>query len=275
MRPLTREQRWERAAYRPMLVLALLFAVAYAVPILAKGASPVLRHTCLGIEWAVWGAFAFDYVVRLGLTDNRRKFLRTHWLDLLIVLLPLIQPFRLLRLVSAVLLTGRRVRAVAQVRITTYVGGSLLGLLGVGSLAVLEAEKGHAGSNIHSYGDAAWWAFATMTTVGYGDHSPTTALGRWIAVALMISGIALIGLVTANIAAWFIARFEAENQREVVQEVLIRDLADQVAALNATVADLAARLGEGRPAAPAPEEHAEVPGARPVTLDPQSIRKTR
>ncbi|WP_372350768.1 ion channel [Streptomyces sp. KL116D] len=45
-----------------------------------------------------------------------------------------------------------------------------------------------------------------MTTVGYGDHAPTTGMGRVLAVGLMLSGIALLGVVTANIAAWFISR---------------------------------------------------------------------
>ncbi len=53
-----------------------------------------------------------------------------------------------------------------------------------------------------------------MTTVGYGDHAPTTGLGRMIAVGLMLSGIALLGVVTANIATWFIARFEKDDVEE-------------------------------------------------------------
>ena len=63
-------------------------------------------------------------------------------------------------------------------------------------------------------GDAVWWSFTTMTTVGYGDHAPTTGLGRMVAVGLMLSGIALLGVVTANIAAWFIERFEKDDVEE-------------------------------------------------------------
>ncbi|MQY11319.1 hypothetical protein SRB5_14340 [Streptomyces sp. RB5] len=250
-RPSPREERWERAAYRPLIVLAVVFAAAYAVPIVSHP-SPGVRELCQAVEWLVWGAFALDYGVRLYLTGDRLAFLRGHWLDLVVVLLPLIQPLRLLRLVSAVLLTGRRVQAAAQVRLTTYVGGSLIGLLIFGSLAVLEVEQGRPGSNINTFGDATWWAFTTMTTVGYGDHAPTTGMGRIIAVALMISGIALIGLVTANIAAWFISRFEAESEHEQRQMELIRDLSDQVASLRSALGELTARLAEQPPVPPAP-----------------------
>lgn len=66
-------------------------------------------------------------------------------------------------------------------------------------LAVLSVERESPDGNIRTLGDAVWWSFTTMTTVGYGDHAPTTGLGRVIAVGLMLSGIALLGVVTANI----------------------------------------------------------------------------
>ena len=55
-------------------------------------------------------------------------------------------------------------------------------------------------SAIDSYGDAAWWAITTVTTVGYGDIAPVTTEGRVIAAVLMVTGIAAFGVVTANIA---------------------------------------------------------------------------
>jgi voltage-gated potassium channel len=83
-----------------------------------------------------------------------------------------------------------------------------------------------------------WWSFTTMTTVGYGDHAPTTGLGRMIAVGLMLSGIALLGVVTANIAAWFIARFEKDDVEERRHTVAIEALTEEVRALRAEVATL-------------------------------------
>jgi voltage-gated potassium channel len=49
-----------------------------------------------------------------------------------------------------------------------------------------------------------WWAIATTTTVGYGDISPHTEVGRFVAVALMILGIGLIGSVTSTVTAFFV-----------------------------------------------------------------------
>jgi voltage-gated potassium channel len=230
--------RWERLSQRPLLALAVAFAVAYAVPIVDSDASRSLTAGCTVVEWVVWGAFAADYVVRLALVRDRPGFVRTHWLDLCAVILPILQPLRLLRLVSTLMLVGRRARMASQIRLTTYVAGAVVGLLMFGSLAVLSVERNSPNGNIKTLGDAVWWSFTTMTTVGYGDHAPTTGLGRIIAVGLMLSGIALLGVVTANIAAWFIARFEKDDVEERRQTAAIEALTDEVRALRAELAEL-------------------------------------
>jgi voltage-gated potassium channel len=222
------------------LALAVVFAVAYAVPIVDTSAGRSLTVGCTAVEWVVWGAFAGDYVVRLVLARHRLEFVRTHWLDLCAVVLPLLQPLRLLRLVSTLLLVGRRARMASQIQVTTYVGGAVVGLLMFGSLAVLSVERESPDGNIRTLGDALWWSFTTMTTVGYGDHAPTTGLGRMIAVGLMLAGIALLGVVTANIAAWFIERFEKDDVEERAQTEAILALTEEVRALRAEVTALSA-----------------------------------
>ncbi|MGP4088330.1 potassium channel family protein [Streptomyces sp. KR55] len=240
MKEQSAQERWERRTQRPLLALAVVFAVAYAVPIVDGSPSRSTAVACLVIEWVVWGAFAADYVVRLVLARDRRAFVRRHWLDLCAVILPLLRPLRLLRLVSTLLLVGRRARMATQIRLTTYVAGTVIGLLMFGSLAVLSVERDAPGGNIRTLGDAVWWSFTTMTTVGYGDHAPTTGVGRLLAVGLMLSGIALLGVVTANIAAWFISRFERDDAEERRQTEAIAALTEEVRALRAEVAALSA-----------------------------------
>ncbi|WP_409472376.1 potassium channel family protein [Streptomyces sp. HC307] len=238
MKEQSAQERWERRTQRPLLALAVVFAVAYAVPIVDGSPSRSTEVACLAIEWVVWGAFAADYGVRVVLAHDRRAFVRRHWLDLCAVILPLLQPLRLLRLVSTLLLVGRRARMATQIRLTTYVAGTVIGLLMFGSLAVLSVERDAPGGNIRTLGDAVWWSFTTMTTVGYGDHAPTTGVGRLLAVGLMLSGIALLGVVTANIAAWFISRFERDDVEERRQTEAIAALTEEVRALRAEVAML-------------------------------------
>ena len=55
-----------------------------------------------------------------------------------------------------------------------------------------------------SVGDTIWWALVTMTTVGYGDKTPVTGLGRALAVVIMFSGISLTAFFTAFIASYYV-----------------------------------------------------------------------
>jgi voltage-gated potassium channel len=48
-----------------------------------------------------------------------------------------------------------------------------------------------------------WWGIVTVTTVGYGDIVPTTTTGRWVAVVIMVTGIAVLGVLAGSLASFF------------------------------------------------------------------------
>ena len=70
----------------------------------------------------------------------------------------------------------------------------------VGGFGVFLVEHGHPGANITQYSDAVWWAVVTLATVGYGDYYPVTAVGRIIAIFMMISGVGIFALMVATFA---------------------------------------------------------------------------
>lgn len=76
----------------------------------------------------------------------------------------------------------------------------------------LDAEQAAPGANIKTPGDALWWAATTVTTVGYGDRYPVTTQGRLIAVALMVVGIAMVGAITASVAAWLVSQVDLRRE---------------------------------------------------------------
>lgn len=205
---------WEKRAEWPLMFFSLLFLTGYAWPILDPEINPVTRDACEIAQFVAWIAFAIDYGVRLWLADARWQFVRANLLDLLMIALPLLRPLRLLRLVVLLRVVNRTATSTLRGRFVTYVvGGSTL-LSIVGGLAILDVERGASDSNIRTIGDAMWWAATTMTTVGYGDLYPTTGLGRWVAVGLMVSGIGILGTVTAALASWLTERIREETVHE-------------------------------------------------------------
>lgn len=121
--PVSRDDRWTKATSTPLIMLALGFLVAYAVPILLPDApQPVLR-AARWFELFVWGVFAADYAARLWLAPDRRRFFRTNLLDLAAAALPMIRALRLLPRLSVVTLNTSRREGAAVQAATTYVLG--------------------------------------------------------------------------------------------------------------------------------------------------------
>jgi len=198
-----RLRRWQAATERPLTAMALLFLVAYAVPIARPEVSADVRAVCTAVLALTWVMFVVDYVVRARLAPHTWTYVLRHPLELAVVVLPVLRPLLLISVVArlnranAVRLRGRVVRFAAA-------GTALLVL--VGALTVTQAERGAAGASIDNLGDGFWWTMVTITTVGYGDMAPVTVAGRVIAVCLMLGGVALLGIVTATLASWLVER---------------------------------------------------------------------
>lgn len=228
----TRVQRWEAASEWPLTATAVIFLIAYAWPILDVRLSPAIKDVLRFIDLAAWAIFVVDYCARLLLAQRRWHYWSRHLLDLAIIALPVLRPMRLLRLILLLKALNRGAIDTLRGRMAIYVAGGTILLLVCGSLAVLDAERGHPGANIQSYGDALWWSIVTISTVGYGDHYPVTTEGRLVALGLILGGVALLGVVTASIAAWLV-----ENVRATEHDEQSATRAD-VAALSAHIEEL-------------------------------------
>ncbi|GGB16426.1 voltage-gated potassium channel [Flexivirga endophytica] len=216
--------RWEFT----LLLAAAAFLAAYAVPILDTGLAPAERHLCNAVEWLTWGLFVFDYVVEFRKSNNKRKWMIRHIVDFAALILPMLRPLRLLRIVPMLRVLNRMTVASLRGRVAAYIVATTFLVGFTASLTCLDVERYAPGSNIHTFGDSAWWTIATMTTVGYGDHYPVTTEGRFIGAALMISGIALLGTVTATLASWITEQVERDDDRLLSE---IRSLRQDIAKL--------------------------------------------
>jgi voltage-gated potassium channel len=227
----SRVTRWERKLDAPLTISTVAFLIAYACPILDPGLSAGLRDLCTATVWTTWMLLGVDYVARLALSTDRGRFIRRNPLDLVVLVLPLLRPLRLLRLVTLLTALNRFAGSSLRGRVGLYLVGSVTMICFVASLAVLDAERGRDGS-IQTFGDALWWSMTTITTVGYGDAFPVTTTGRFIAVALMLAGIAVLGVVTASFASWLIEEVsEATGEAEAASRQDILELRAEVAHL--------------------------------------------
>jgi voltage-gated potassium channel len=229
------QERWKRISDWPLTAAAVLFLACYAWEIIGDLSGPSTTLAEAGMA-ATWGIFLVDYVANLVLAPHRWHWFRTHILDLFIVVLPILRPLRLLRLVTLLSVLHRTAGTAFRGRVVVYAAGASVLLVFVAALAVLDAERSAPGATITSFGNALWWTFVTITTVGYGDFSPVTITGRLIAVALMFGGIALLGIVTATLASWIVERVAIkEEDAQAATRGEIRALAKQIAQLEEVV----------------------------------------
>jgi voltage-gated potassium channel len=232
-------RRIERFTDLPLLILALALVPLLIVPAVVT-VRPPWDDAILVADWAIWAVFAADFGVKLAVAPRRVEFLRRHWLEGLMVLLPFLRPLRVLRvlrLARVAVALGFNVQVIRDIlaqRGTKVIVAAVVGTLVVGATLAYLAERGEPGATITSYGDAIWWAAVTMTTVGYGDVYPTTPMGRGLAVALMLFGIAALSALTATVAAFLV--------RESREETTLADLLAELRALREEVARL--RAGE-------------------------------
>lgn len=214
-RHLTLDQ-WRRWTEWPMTGAAVVFLIAYSYQVLARPVSTLVTE---GIMNVIWVLFVVDYIVSLILSDNRQFWFFRHLFDLATVVLPMLRPLRLLRLFMVLKVLNRTSGMALRGRITIYVVGAVAMMIYVGALTVYDVEQHSPERQIDDFGDAVWWAFVTVTTVGYGDYSPVTWQGRLVAAALMLGGITLIGVVSAMVASWIMERVQVGNQRMFTQNL--------------------------------------------------------
>lgn len=236
---------WERRTEWPLTATALVFLAAYAIPIVRPGEPAGVARGCEIVVVTTWAMFGLDYAARLALSDDRWLFVRRNLLDLAVLALPVMRPLRLLRLVTLLSVVNRNSSRQLRGRVVSYVisGAGLLVLCG--ALAITDAEHGAPNANIRDIGDGLWWAISTMSTVGYGDRYPVTAIGRCVAAALMLAGIAFLGVVTATLASWLVERVAEANEPERAATQA------QVEALTQEIRSLRESLGGGGAAAAA------------------------
>lgn len=197
---------WERRSTIPLAVLAVIYLALYALEVLADMPTATLFDIVL-VNDIIWAIFVIDFIARFIMSHEKARFIKRNIVEAISLLLPFFRAFRMFRVIVALSFLTRVAQSL-QGRINVYLGLILPLLIFTCSIGVYDAEHKADGANIVQYGDALWWTFVTITTIGYGDYYPITFEGRAIAILLMISGLALVSVITVSIGSWFLSRLE-------------------------------------------------------------------
>ena len=213
--------RWTK--YLPAYdIFMSILAVGIVVTLIAdtKVDDASYAHTCMAyFDRLVWLLFTCDYIVRWYVAENRFKFMRNNIVDL-VAIIPfdvIFQTFRAVRLVRLLFLIrvfaylNRAYKRIGQVLHTNdfdHVLWFTFCTIFIGAISISVVED-------MTVGDAIWWSFVTMTTVGYGDIAPTSTGGRIIAVCLMLVGVGFISMLTSTISAFFV---KSEHKKLTFEE---------------------------------------------------------
>jgi voltage-gated potassium channel len=216
--------RFKAASEIPLLFAALVFIPVLAAPFIFD-LSPEVAAALTFTAWIIWAMFVLEYLALFALAPNRWLMVRTHVFDLLIIVLPFLRPLRaarsarLLRLLTISGRIGVGFRALRTRDGLRNFSVAVVVLVFVGGLLTYAFERNHQGANLNSLSDSMWWAIVTTTTVGYGDHTPISGEGRAVAAVLMLVGIGIIGVLTANIAAFFVEADDTDTNAELIERL--------------------------------------------------------
>lgn len=202
--------------------LGMIYEMALAALVIFSLVIDLPARQDQALSFFVWAVFVLDYFVRFFRSPKKWTYIREHPLEF-IAMLPLgttFQAARLIRLIRVIrLLTLMNRRSSFLDTFFEKYHIDKLFLIVVLFMFVSALSMKWIEPSFHTYEDALWWTVVTTTTVGYGDISPHTTLGKIIASILMMVGIGMIGVVTGTVTSLFTREETSEVPPELAYEI--------------------------------------------------------
>lgn len=204
----------------PMILLAFWIILEWYIE--AQSLTPLALT--LFTDWFIWSFFFVETLILVILVEHKIQFLRSNWGSLVIVfagfpllwdIFPHAGGLRALRLLVLFSLLFNMSAAARKILGRNHLGTTLM----VSFIIVILAGTlmSVIDPNIATPLDGIWWAWVTITTVGYGDIVPGSTAGRLFGALLILLGIALFSMLTASFSAFFLAQGEDEISRQELE----------------------------------------------------------
>jgi voltage-gated potassium channel len=253
----------ESNAYNIFMLVLTIFSLSVMVLLVL----PLDEATLEALRWfdnAICLVFLADFGINLATSSPKGDYFigRRGWLDLLgsipsLGFFPataLLRIFRLSRLIRiSRMLRGKNRRELVHDVVTNRGQYALLItvlavflVLTVSTILMIQVESRSADANITTGGDALWWSFATITTVGYGDQFPVTALGRMVAVVVMFAGVGIIGSLASILASVLVPTSATDDTPIADDGSMARELTAMREEISALRRELGAERGADR-----------------------------
>ncbi|MCG7498214.1 potassium channel family protein [Vibrio sp. Of7-15] len=217
-----------RTDLKPMGLMSLILSfisIIIITGLLFAPLSSASRQLLISIDTFICLLFLLQLFIDLMRSSNKVAYFKQHWIDIL-ASIPIIEPLRyarifhilrLLRLIRSGTLLVQQIQHNRREATIASIFLLLILLLTTGSGLMLIIEGNVPEANIQSAGDALWWSFVTISTVGYGDHYPVTSAGKILAAVIIICGVGMFGMISGLISSLITEPSRKEKSHQEAQ----------------------------------------------------------
>ena len=204
--------------------ILFLFLAFLMVPMLLweylLGASFIIQDLFRAYYLFLWAVFSLEFIIRLSRVQSKRKYFVQNWIEVVIILFPFLRIFRFIRFfeVALLILVDRSSKIFPPFRRHSFFNLLVLVfvVVAISSELILSFEKNQVNSSIRTFNDAIWWSTVGISTIGIGNIIPESIAGRYLTLILMVVGVFVFSVLTANIAAIFT---EEEVREDINKEL--------------------------------------------------------
>lgn len=217
-----------------LALIAVIITIIQLVTTLPKATSSFISK----VDTLIYIIFVIDYFIRFIISKSKWSFIKSNKIDL-ITIIPFSYLFMSFRVFKFLKMT-QILKVVKALRATVYINNFAKKIwkvlrtnifyfvMFITLILIVSSATFMSIFEDLNFKDALWWSFVTATTVGYGDISPKTDLGRIVAVILMLSGITFFGVLTGTISTYFLRKDIRRIREESYEKSVIEDIKERI-----------------------------------------------